>query len=81
MTAMNHAVQQYLPSIRIICTSKIYDFAVAEELIDELLVCIEKNFRYLSQDYEHPISFDYWHLDRSGDIYCYTRNIDLCFIL
>ncbi len=76
MAAMNHAVQQYLPSIRIICTPKIYDFAVAEELIDELLVCIEKSFRYLSQDYEHPISFDYWHLDRSGDIYCYTHNID-----
>ncbi|UJR29304.1 hypothetical protein I4U23_010518 [Adineta vaga] len=77
MAAMNYAVQQYLPSIRICCIPKIFNDSIAEDLIDELFVYIEKYFHALHEDFDYPLNFDYWHLDRTGDIVCYTRNIEL----
>ncbi|CAF3357244.1 unnamed protein product [Rotaria socialis] len=33
------------------------------------------------QKYDHPVGFDYWFVDKSRDVACYTRHIELYVLL
>jgi hypothetical protein len=80
-SAINFAAQQTLPCICIYCTPKINDQQKGEEIIRALFTSIEQDFREWNKDYYLPLEFDYWCIDKNGDLACYTRNIELYIYL
>ncbi|CAF1501089.1 unnamed protein product [Rotaria magnacalcarata] len=37
----------------------------------------KKTFRQKNKSYQHPLGFDYWYINRSGDLICYTKHTEL----
>jgi hypothetical protein len=75
--ALHYAVEQHLPPINIKCEPKITDQRIATMVIKELFLSIEKKFRELNVKFTKPLGFDYWFIDRDGNLQCYTREIEL----
>ncbi|CAF2662762.1 unnamed protein product [Rotaria sp. Silwood2] len=74
--AIKYAVENHLPPLKISCQPKVNQNE-AKDLIKELLNYINKSFRLINKHYEYPLGFDYWYIDKNGDIACYTRHIEL----
>ncbi|CAF1680789.1 unnamed protein product [Rotaria magnacalcarata] len=79
--ALHYAVEQHLPPINIKCEPKITDQKLGTMIIKELFVKIEKNFRHLNANYEKPLGFEYWFIDRDDNLQCFTRSVELFVFL
>lgn len=75
--ALQYAVEHHLPPIHIDCEPRINDHQKGSEIIKSLFKHIEKNFRKSNNDYQHPVGFDYWYIDKKGSLTCYTRHTEL----
>lgn len=75
--ALQYAVEQHLPPISIKCEPKIDDQKYATSIIKEFFSKIEKEFRTLNNKYAKPLGFDYWFIDRDGNLQCFTREIEM----
>ncbi|CAM4797133.1 unnamed protein product [Rotaria magnacalcarata] len=78
--ALHYAVESHFPPIRIIRQPKVNQNE-ANNLIKALLAYAEKSFRNLNKNYGHPVGFDYWFVDKSGNTSCYTRHIEFYVFL
>ncbi len=79
--ALHYAVEQHLPPINIKCEPKLIDQRYATMLIKELFSLIEEKFRKLNTKYIKPLGFEYWFIDRDGNLQCFTREIELFVFL
>ncbi|CAF3147083.1 unnamed protein product, partial [Rotaria sp. Silwood2] len=79
--ALHYAIEQHLPPINIKCEPKVINQKHGTILIKELFSAIEKEFRKLNAKYVKPLGFDYWFIDRDGNLQCYTREIELFVFL
>ena len=75
--ALQYAVEHHLPSINIQCQPKIYSHDNAKEIIKALFNHMERNFRQLNKSYRLPTGFDYWFINKDGNLTCYTRHAEL----
>ncbi|CAF4053600.1 unnamed protein product, partial [Rotaria magnacalcarata] len=75
--ALHFAAEQHLPSIHIKCTPKLTDHSKGKEIVKALLTHIEKDFRKINKYYENPIGFEYWYMDKTGDLVCHAKDIEL----
>ncbi|CAF4935989.1 unnamed protein product, partial [Rotaria magnacalcarata] len=75
--ALHYAVENHLSPIRLECQPKINDNKKGNEVIKALFSYIEKTFRQKNKSYQHPLGFDYWYINRSGDLICYTKHTEL----
>jgi hypothetical protein len=78
---LHYAVEQHLPPINIKCEPKLNDQRCATMIIRELFAAIEEKFRKINARYAKPFGFDYWFIDRDGNLQCYTREIELFVFL
>jgi hypothetical protein len=79
--ALHYAVEQHLPPINIKCEPKLNDQRIATMIIKELFFAIEEKFRKINTRYTKPLGFEYWFIDRDGNLQCYTREIELFVFL
>ncbi|CAF3348724.1 unnamed protein product [Rotaria sp. Silwood2] len=79
--ALHYAVENHLPPLKFICEPKITQMNIGKEIIKTLLTTIDKDFRRINKHYEHPLGFDHWHVDKNGDLLCFTRHIELFVFL
>ncbi|CAF1143460.1 unnamed protein product [Adineta steineri] len=79
--ALHYAVEQHLPSINIKCKPIIENQKQATDLIKDFFAKIEQNFKNLNKKYTKPLGFDYWYIDKNGDLQCYTKEIELFVFL
>lgn len=79
--ALNYAVGHHLPPIHIMCQPKLTDHNKAKELIRDLLSYIDENFRKINKNYNHPLGFEYWYIDKNGDLTCFTKQNELFIFL
>ncbi|CAF1151047.1 unnamed protein product [Adineta steineri] len=75
--ALNYAVEQHLPPIYIQCDPKLTDHLKGKEIIKGIFEYIEKRFRSINKHYKLPLGFDYWYINKNGDLVCYTRHSEL----
>lgn len=75
--ALNFAVEQHLPPIRIVCSPKVEDHQKGESIVKSLLMHIDKDFRKLNKHFNLPLGFEYWFIDNNGDISCHTKHTEL----
>ncbi|CAM4744032.1 unnamed protein product [Rotaria magnacalcarata] len=75
--ALAYAVENQLPPIKISCQPKINQSQQGKEIIKALFEYIEKNFRKLNKNYQHPLGFDYWYTNKNGDLICFTKHTEL----
>ncbi|CAF1331266.1 unnamed protein product [Adineta steineri] len=78
---IQYAIEQHLPPIKINCEPKVKENKDAICLIKEFFSIIEPNFRKLNPKYCKPIGFEYWFIDRDGNLSCFTREIELFVFL
>lgn len=79
--AVNYAMENHLPPIKIGCEPKASNHQTAKEIVTQILSHIEKNVRSINKKYDHPLGFDYWFVDKEGNIICYTKHIELFVFL
>ena len=75
--ALLYAVGNHLPPIKINCQPKIMQNQQGTEIVTDLFKFIEKNFHQLNKNYKYPLGFDYWYIDKNGDLICYTKHTEL----
>ena len=75
--ALNYAAETHLPPIHIKCNPKIEEHQKGKELIKALFLYIEKDFRKINNHYNLPLGFEYWFIDKNGDLTCYTKHTEL----
>ncbi|CAF1079578.1 unnamed protein product [Rotaria sordida] len=75
--ALHYAVEQQLPPIKINCDPRINNHSQGVLLIKQLFLHIEKDFRQVNKMYKHSLGFEYWFVDKQGNLVCYTREPEL----
>ncbi|CAF2747665.1 unnamed protein product [Rotaria sp. Silwood2] len=75
--SLNYAVSQHLPSIHINCSPKLTDHQKGKDIVKALFTYIEKDFRKLNKHYIMPLGFEYWFINKNGNLTCYTRHTEL----
>ncbi|CAF3697342.1 unnamed protein product [Rotaria socialis] len=75
--ALHYAVENHLSPIRLECMPKINENNQGKEVIKALFSYMEKTFRQKNKNYQHPLGFDYWYINKSGDLICYTKHTEL----
>ncbi|CAF1158489.1 unnamed protein product [Rotaria sordida] len=75
--ALHYAVEQQLPPIKINCEPRINNHSQGVLLIKHLFLHIEKDFRQVNKMYKHSLGFEYWFIDKQGNLVCYTREPEL----
>ncbi|CAF1374937.1 unnamed protein product [Rotaria sordida] len=75
--ALHYAVEQQLPPIKINRDPKINNHSQGVLLIKQLFLHIEKDFRQGNKMYKHSLGFEYWFVDKQGNLVCYTREPEL----
>ncbi|CAF3209332.1 unnamed protein product [Rotaria socialis] len=75
--ALLYAVENNFPPIKLGCQPKINLNQQGNDIIKGLFASIENNFRLKNKNYHHPLGFDYWYLDKNGDLTCYTKHTEL----
>ncbi|CAF1308437.1 unnamed protein product [Rotaria sordida] len=75
--ALAYAIESHLPPIKISCQPKITQNQKGNEIIKGLIAFIEKNFRQLNKNFHHPVGFEYWYVNKNGDLVCYTKHNEL----
>ena len=75
--ALHYAAEQHLPPIRITCDPKINDHSQGISLIKQIFLYIEKEFRQINKKYKHSLGFEYWFVDKNGNLVCFTREPEL----
>ncbi|CAF3459209.1 unnamed protein product [Rotaria socialis] len=75
--ALHFAVEQHLPPLYIKCTPKLVDHQKGKEIIKALFVHIETDFKKLNKHFTLPLGFEYWFIDKNGDLVCFAKNIEL----
>ncbi|CAF1690392.1 unnamed protein product, partial [Adineta ricciae] len=78
---LHYAIEQHLPPIKVICEPKIKHENEAKSLLKELLSKINQKFIELNPKYSQPVAFDYWYIDREGNLSCFTKKIELFVFL
>lgn len=79
--ALQYAVEHHMPSLLIACQPKIKEQSVAKAIVKEILKYIEKDFRQLNKNYKSPLGFDFWYINKEGDLVCYTQLRELYIFL
>ena len=74
---LQYAMEHHLPSLCIECQPKIENYDKAKEIVKLLFTHIEKNFRQFYKNYRFPVGFDYWYINKDGDLACYKRHTEL----
>ena len=72
--ALQYAVENHLPPMKIECHPKISDNLHAKDIIKNLLAGMEKEFKTLNKGFSHSLGFDYWYTDQNGDLVCFTKH-------
>ncbi|CAF0995819.1 unnamed protein product [Rotaria sp. Silwood1] len=75
--ALHYAVEQQLPPIKINCEPRINNHSQGVLLIKQLFLHIEKDFRQVNKMYKHSLGFEYWFVDKQGNLVCFTREPEL----
>ncbi|CAF2981746.1 unnamed protein product [Rotaria sp. Silwood2] len=75
--AIDYAINQHLPPIKIICEPKIGNQKEGGIIIKGLIKSIEKDFKGINPRHNDLIGFDSWYINFNGDICCITNDIDL----
>ncbi|CAF1526537.1 unnamed protein product [Adineta ricciae] len=75
--ALQYAVEHHLPPITIECNPKIDSSEKAKAVIKNLCEHIEEKFRQVNKNCKFPIGFDYWFINKDGNLTCYTKHIEL----
>ncbi|CAF2825399.1 unnamed protein product [Rotaria sp. Silwood2] len=75
--ALNYAIEQHLPLIYIKCNPKVSDNTKAKGIINALITHIKDDFYKLNKYYNQPLGFEYWYINKKGDLICHTRQIEL----
>lgn len=75
--ALIYAVENQLPPIKIICEPKINHNQQGKEIVKALIEYIDKKFRQKYKSYKHPIGFDYWYVNKNGDLICFTKHPEM----
>ncbi|CAF3681114.1 unnamed protein product [Rotaria sordida] len=75
--ALNYAVSQHLPPININFSPKLTDHQKGKDIVKALFTYIGKDFRKLNKHYILPLGFEYWFINKNGDLTCYTRHTEL----
>ncbi|CAF1061099.1 unnamed protein product, partial [Rotaria magnacalcarata] len=79
--AIDYAINQHLPPIKIICEPKIDNQKEGGIIIKGLIRSIEKDFKGVNPQHNDLIGFDSWYIDIKGDIGCITSDIELFVFL
>ena len=75
--AMQYAIEHHLPFIHIECQPKVENQSKGKEIIRALLAHVEKDFRTKNMYFSHPMAFDYWFIDKQGNLTSYSRHTEL----
>ncbi|CAF0976472.1 unnamed protein product [Rotaria sordida] len=76
-SAIDYAINQHLPPIKIICEPKIGNQKEGGVIIKGLIKSIEHDFKGVNPRHNDLIGFDSWYIDFKGDICCITNDIEL----
>ncbi|CAF1580902.1 unnamed protein product [Adineta ricciae] len=79
--ALRYAIEQHLPPLKIVCEPKLTESNEAKNLLKELFSSINKKFIEINPKYTKPLAFDYWFIDRDGNLSCFTNSIELFVFL
>ena len=75
--AIDYAINQHLPPIKIICEPKMGNQKEGSIIIKGLIKSIEKDFKGVNPRYNDLIGFNSWYIDFKDDICCSTNDIEL----
>ncbi|CAF3825630.1 unnamed protein product [Rotaria sp. Silwood1] len=75
--ALLYAIENHLLPIKIECHPKINQNQQGNEIIKALFGFIEKDFRQKNKQYQYPLGFEYWYVNKNGDLICYTKYTEL----
>ncbi len=78
--ALDFAVEQHLPPIHINCSPKLENHLKGKEIVKALFEYIEKHFRKINKHYKLPLGFEYWFINKNGDLTCFTKLSNISFI-
>jgi hypothetical protein len=76
-SAIDYAINQYIPPIKILCEPKIGNQKEGAIIIKGLIKSIEKDFKDVNPRHNDLIGFDSWYIDFKGDICGITNDIEL----
>ncbi|CAF2855046.1 unnamed protein product [Rotaria sp. Silwood2] len=75
--ALQYAVNYQLPSLKITCQPGVKDQIEGKNIMKALFIHIHDDFCKLNNQYNRPIGFDTWYVDKQGDLICFTSQIEL----
>ncbi|CAF4623326.1 unnamed protein product [Rotaria socialis] len=73
--AFNYAVEQHFPPFDIKRTPKLSDHEKGKEIINAIFIHIEKDFKKLNKHYAMQLGFEYWYIDKNGDLSYYPTSL------
>ncbi|CAF1667918.1 unnamed protein product [Rotaria magnacalcarata] len=79
--ALNFAAEQHLPPLHIKCTPKLNDHQKGKEIVKALFLHIDNDFKKLNKYFIKPLGFEYWFIDKNGDLICFAKDIELFVFL
>jgi hypothetical protein len=79
--AIAFAIDQPLPSIKLVCEPKVKDQKEGAQKIKELFRLITNDFKQINPKHNDIIGFESWYLNYNGDLICVTRDIELFVFL